>query len=108
MPCGTFSSSTMTVMITAITPSLNASSRPLPIVPSLKTGQGGNVTPLFRRRLARIPHDAAYSAVDAALTPHQGSRREPRAPPLRYLDSMGRRDRPPTHPVHSHSRQVAS
>src|SRR6185312_3473481 len=27
-PCGTFSSSTMMVMITAITPSLNASSRP--------------------------------------------------------------------------------
>src|SRR5712671_4055880 len=29
MPCGTFISRTMMVMITAITPSLNASSRPL-------------------------------------------------------------------------------
>src|SRR5882672_12774727 len=36
--CGTFSSSTMMVMITAITPSLNASSRPLfmrPAIPGL-------------------------------------------------------------------------
>ncbi len=29
MPCGTFSSNTMIVMMIAITPSLNASSRPL-------------------------------------------------------------------------------
>jgi hypothetical protein len=31
-PCGTFSSSTMIVMMMAITPSVKASSRPLPIL----------------------------------------------------------------------------
>src|SRR3954468_13801008 len=34
-PCGTFNSSTMIVMMMAITPSLNASSRPLPMPPSI-------------------------------------------------------------------------
>src|SRR5262249_60454290 len=33
MPCGTFISSTMMVIMMAITPSVNASSRPFPICP---------------------------------------------------------------------------
>src|SRR3954471_17858181 len=58
VPCGTFSSRTMMVMNTAMTPSLNASRRPLPIVPCSLIGAASSPRMLLEQAflLQRLLH----------------------------------------------------
>src|SRR5437773_1841779 len=72
--CGTFSSSTMIVMMIAITPSLNASSRCLPIASTPRLGERQR-----QPRLERL-HDARdlLGARLAEAAAEQAQRRIPR------------------------------
>src|SRR6188472_2396543 len=67
VPCGTFISRTMMVMITAITPSLNASRRPLPITACSLIGAASSPRMLLEQAflLQRLLHRRAR--LDASL-----------------------------------------